>query len=164
MIWLIGMMGSGKTTVGRQVAERLDLPFADSDHEVERHVGLTVRQLWEKHGESALREAESAVVHRLAEGPVSVVATGGGVILDDANVDAMRRTGTVVWLAAHPETLTRRITGTARPLLDVDDVEAKLTDLLTSRTAAYAGAADAVVHTDDLTPEQVVEAVAERLR
>lgn len=161
MIWIIGMMGSGKTTTGRLLARRLHLPFADSDHEVEASLGLTVRQLWERRGEQALRDAESAVVHRLADGPRQVVATGGGVILDPRNVEAMRHSGKVVWLRAEPAVLAARITGSARPLLDVDDVGAKLTELLTARTQLYQSASDLVVDTDRMTVREAVDAVAE---
>lgn len=159
MIWLIGMMGSGKSTIGRALGEALGQSFADSDDEVEASVGLTVRELWEARGEAALRAAESEVVQRLAERSEGVVATGGGVVLDPANVAAMRESGSVVWLQASPPVLAARITGTARPLLDVDDVEARLTGLLTMRTRLYQAAAHHVIDTDHMAADTVVTAV-----
>jgi len=161
MIWLIGMMGSGKSTIGRALQEAAGLEFADSDDEVERATGLTVRQLWERKGEAALRIAETEVVRRLAARGKGVVATGGGVVLDPANVEMMKASGTVVWLRAEPPVLAGRISGTARPLLDVDDVEQKLKAILSDRTVLYEDAADVVIETEGAAPADIVQAVLE---
>ena len=159
MIWLIGMMGSGKSTVGVLLADLLDLPWWDSDDEVEASSGMTVRQLWESQGEQALRSAESEVISRLAGEGEGIVATGGGVVLDPANVETMRRSGTVVWLKAEPPTLAARISGTARPLLDVDDIEQRLADILDNRRSLYAAAAHRQIDTETSSVAEIVAAV-----
>lgn len=159
MIWLIGMMGSGKSTVGKALAERLGLPMWDSDEEVESACGMSVRELWQAEGEAALRAAESAVVQRLAANAEGVVATGGGVVLDPANVAAMQQSGTVVWLRAEPEALATRISGNARPLLDGVDVVGRLAEILDARREIYSGAADITVDTEQLRVSEVVAAV-----
>ena len=161
MIWLIGMMGSGKSTIGEALADSLGEPFVDSDAEVERETGLTVRQLWEQRGEAALRHEESGVVRRLAGSPAGIVATGGGVVLDPGNVEEMRRSGTVVWLRASPGALAARIEGTARPLLDVDDVEARLAEILNARESLYRRAAHVTVDTEGADIASVLASVTE---
>ena len=159
MIWLIGMMGSGKSTVGRRLSEELDTSFMDSDAEVELASGMTVRELWERQGESALRDAETAVVRRLAAEADGIVATGGGVVLDHRNVEAMRSSGTVVWLRADAAVLADRITGTARPLLDGGDTFTLLRTILDARTELYEEAAHAIVDTDEMSVEQTVRSI-----
>ena len=159
MIWLIGMMGSGKSTVGRRLSEELDTSFMDSDAEVELASGMTVRELWERQGESALREAETEVVRRLAAEADGIVATGGGVVLDNRNVEAMRSSGTVVWLRADAAVLADRITGTARPLLDGGDTFTLLRTILDARTELYEEAAHAIVDTDEMSVEQTVRSI-----
>lgn len=160
MIWLVGMMGSGKTTVGRRLAQELDLPFWDSDTEVEASTGLTVRRLWESKGEAALRVAESAVVQELAVLEEGVVATGGGVVLDPTNVEAMRDSGQVIWLSASASVLASRISGTDRPLLDVDDIEGRLREILDQRRHRYESAAHVVIDTEASGLADIVAAVA----
>lgn len=163
MIWLIGMMGSGKSTLGALLAEVLDAPWWDSDREVEASTGMTVRQLWEARGEAALRAAESEVVQGLANRGRGIVATGGGVVLDPANVEAMQRSGTVIWLQAEPPALARRISGNARPLLDTDDVEGRLAEILEGRRDLYAAAANAAIDTETLSPAEIVAEIGRHL-
>lgn len=156
-LWLIGMMGSGKSTVGPLVAERLGLGFVDLDAEIEGG-GVTIEQLFERSGEEAFRDLEEAAIARVAGRDV-VAASGGGAVLRPANVAKMRESGTVVWLDAGPDTLAARIgAGEGRPLLAGDVVE-RVHRLVASRAAAYRAAAHVRVITDGVDPEQVAARV-----
>src|SRR5262245_4413007 len=95
---LIGMPGGGKTTVGRQLARQLRLPFYDSDHEIEARIGQPIRAYFEVHGESAFRDVEQQVIDELAAGRACVLATGGGAVLREANRRALHAHGTVIYL------------------------------------------------------------------
>jgi shikimate kinase len=155
-IWMIGMMGTGKTTVGALVAEQLTRSFMDLDTEIMLHTGRTIPELFEA-GEERFREMESMVLARLAEGDPSVISTGGGSILRPSNVEIMRRTGTLVLLTASTAEITARIRDADdRPL--ATDTSA-LSDLAISRTASYEDAADVTVDTDGKSPDVVAEEV-----
>lgn len=163
MLWLVGMMGSGKSTVGSRVAARLDLDFVDTDQLVAAVTESTITDLWTSRGEESFRRLESQMVASAAAGEPVVVATGGGVVLDEANIVAMRDSGLVVWLKASPEALARRIgRDSKRPLLAASDdpVEA-IRSLLADREARYVEAAHAVVDTDDQPLSAIVERVLE---
>ena len=148
-LWLIGMMGSGKSAVGAAAAKRLGLPFVDTDEEVASRTGSSIAQLWGERGEQAFRDMETAAIRRAAQDQPSVVATGGGVVLSDDNVEAMRSTGVVAWLEASPAVLASRVRpGPSRPLLSDTGSEADLVALLGERETKYREAADHVVSTD----------------
>ena len=158
---LIGMMGSGKTTVGRSLAAALGRPLVDSDAQVEARTGRTVREIFESDGEAAYRVLErEALVDALAEAEPSVVAAAGGVVLDPGNRAVLQEAGTVVWLRARPEVLARRVSAGRdhRPLLG-DDPLAALRRLDAERRPLYEEVADLVVDVDDLSTRQVVTAV-----
>jgi shikimate kinase len=158
-LWLIGMMGSGKSTVGSIVARRLGLEFVDLDTEIEEG-GVTIPQIFAASGEDAFRDLEEAAIARVAGSDV-VVASGGGAVVRPGNVTRMRETGTVVWLDAGPDTLAARVgAGEGRPLLAGDAVE-RLRLLAVTRAAAYRAAAHARVATDGVDPEQVAARVIE---
>lgn len=140
-IALVGLMGAGKTEVGRRLAERLDLPFADTDDEVARSVGLTVPEIFEREGEAAFRERERVAAIALAEGPVRVAATGGGAFADDETRGVLLARCIVVWLDAPVPVLARRVAASSsRPLLSARDPLGALTQLAAERAAAYAQA------------------------
>lgn len=144
-VWLIGMMGSGKTTVGRRLADALGIEFHDTDAAVEEAAGSSIPELWRRRGEEEFRRLEHEAVVRVA-GRRAVVATGGGVVLRDENVAAMRRTGQVVWLDAPAEVLARRVgSGAGRPLLAGDDLPGRFADMLADRAERYRAAAHRVV-------------------
>ena len=148
-IWLIGLMGSGKNAVGAVVAERLGRPFYDIDARVEDGYGRSVSDIFFIEGEDAFRSLESEALAVIATEPDGVVATGGGSILAEDNVEAMRDGGTVVLLDVTPETAAERITDTkSRPLLTGDSRE-MLSDILADRVVAYRVAADVVVDAND---------------
>lgn len=162
---LVGMMGAGKTTVGRLVAGRLGWPYVDSDAEVEEATGRTVADLFAEGGEAAFRAAESAALERalVGEGP-AVVSVAGGAVLDPANRALLRRSGTVVWLRADPSTLAERLRdGAGRPLLRSDPA-ADLARLDAVRRPLYAEVADAVVDVDGVAPAAVADAVLAAVR
>jgi shikimate kinase len=146
---LVGMPGCGKSTVGRHLARQLGLRFADSDHEIERALGVSVREVFEREGEDAFRDHEERTIASLADDARvrgMVLATGGGAVLRPANRDAMRRAGTVFYLRSTPEELHRRLRNDShRPLLQVADPLRKLRDLYRDRDPLYRRAAHYVV-------------------
>jgi shikimate kinase len=159
---LVGMMGSGKTTVGKLVASRLGCGFSDTDDEVELNACLTVREIFERSGESVFRHAEAEALSALmAVGGPRVVAVGGGAVLSEANRQVMRRDATVVWLRTRAGTLTERVgTGEGRPLLASEGhVQGRIAELNDERGALYETVAHVVVDTDGLSPESVADAV-----
>ena len=159
-IVLIGLMGAGKTTVGKLLAGMLGRPFVDTDAVIEHGAGTTVTQLFAEHGERHFRTLESAAVRQVAALRGQVIAAGGGAVLDPSNVTHFRSTGDIVLLDADPSLLAQRVgAGDGRPLLRDTDPAERLAQLRTERAAAYAGAAIHVVDTTDRTPAQVAEAV-----
>jgi shikimate kinase len=155
---LVGMMGSGKTTVGRLAAERLGRPFFDSDQTIEERTGRTVAQIFADDGEPAFRALEAAVLaEALANAAPSVIAAAGGVVLDPANRHRLRDAAWVVWLRADPAILADRVTKSDhRPLL-AEDPEGTLLRLNREREPLYREVADRVVDLDHLKPAEVVE-------
>jgi shikimate kinase len=157
------MMGSGKTTVGRLVADRLGSGFADTDEEIESRSGSSVQEMFEIQGEEAFRRAETeALGDLLARGGPGVVAVGGGAVLSESNRRTMKREATVVWLRASLETLAERVgSGEGRPLLTegsgvvVDTTRDRLAELAQKRQGLYEEVSAVVVDTDDLSPYEV---------
>jgi 5-deoxy-5-amino-3-dehydroquinate synthase len=161
---LVGMMGVGKTTVGRRVAELLGRPLLDSDQMIESRTGRTVRQIFESDGEQAFRELETAaLVDALAEPEPLVIAAAGGVLLRAENRAALERShAKVVWLRADAAVLAERATrGEHRPLLDGDPVAA-MHRLLPEREPLYREAADLIIDTDRLDPDTVAARIVEQ--
>ena len=151
---LVGLMGTGKTTVGRCLADRLGWLFLDSDEMIEMRTGRTVREIWHEDGEAAFRRLESDVLRDALTHENAVVAAAGGVVLDPSNRELLRDEH-VVWLRADPETLVSRAsTGDHRPLLD-DDPDAALRRMAADRSALYAEVADVVVDVDHVTADEV---------
>ena len=158
---LVGLMGSGKTTVGRVVAERMGRHFHDTDAIIEARTGRSVREIFSADGEEAFRDLEAEVLAEIiAEEEPSVIAGAGGVVLREANRAALRAGRCrVVWLCADPAHLIERVTnGGHRPLLD-DDPEARLRQMFIDREAFYREVAHAIVRTDGRNVHEVVEAV-----
>lgn len=161
-IWLIGMMGSGKSVVGRQLGERLGWEWLDLDELLAQQVGTSITGFWADRGEEAFRNIEMEAVRAVASEANRVVATGGGVITREDNVVMMRSSGFVVWLQATPESLVRRIgSGASRPLLHEGERLVTLTELLEEREAAYEAAAHVSVVTDDMPIGAVVDRIEE---
>lgn len=148
-VTLVGMPGSGKSTVGRQLARHLDLPFVDTDAQFERQVGMPIREFFDTHGEAAFRDRESEVIHGLTqEAGALVMATGGGAVIRAENRERLRATSHVFYLRSSPEELHRRLRhDTHRPLLQVADPLRRLRDLYRDRDSWYRQAAHFVVET-----------------
>ena len=145
---LVGLPGSGKSTVGRQLARRLDLPFFDSDHAIEQRLGCPIRSFFEREGEEAFRDVEEAVIAELASSQDGVIATGGGSVLRPANRERLRAAGSVIYLRSTPEDVFRRVRHDAkRPLLQVADPMQRLRDLHAQRDPLYRETAHFVIET-----------------
>ncbi|MDY0038248.1 MAG: shikimate kinase [Zoogloea oleivorans] len=143
---LIGMMGAGKTTVGRKLARRLNCEFVDLDHEIEARTGVSIPTIFEIEGEAGFRQREARVLAELTKSGGRVVATGGGVVLDPRNRAAMQRAGLVVYLHAPPELLYARTRHDRnRPLLQVADPLRRITELVERRDPLYREVADVVI-------------------
>lgn len=140
-ILLVGMMGSGKSTVGRRLAARLGLPFYDADEEIEKAAGLTISEIFERYGEAHFRDGERRVIARLIEGPRCVIATGGGAFAQDATRAAILARGLAIWLDVPIPVLVERVSRrNHRPLLHGRDPVQVITDLMDKRAPAYAEA------------------------
>lgn len=142
----MGMPGCGKSTVGRHLARHLSLPFVDSDTEIERRIGMPIREYFEARGEAAFRDIEQDVIDELTQGAPRVLATGGGAVLRPSNRDALHSRGHVVYLRSTPDELLRRLRhDTQRPLLQVADPLARLRELYRERDPLYRRSAHFVV-------------------
>lgn len=138
---MVGMMGAGKTAVGRALASLLDVPFLDSDHEIEAAANMTVPEIFARDGEAFFRARESEVINRLLGGPACVLSTGGGAFLSPVNRAAITRSGVSVWLNADIDLLWNRVRHRdTRPLLRTADPKATLTALYETRVPEYAKA------------------------
>jgi shikimate kinase len=163
-VLLIGMMGVGKTTTGRLLAQRLGWPYLDSDAQVMRKTGKSVPEIFAADGEAAFRaEEKRALREAVAAGPSVVVSVAGGAVLDPDNRALIAESGTVVWLRAAVATMERRVgAGAGRPLLG-DDPGAALARLYPERRPLYEALADVVVDVDDLTPAEIVDKITAAL-
>lgn len=159
---LVGMMGTGKSTVGQRLAELLERPFVDSDEQVEASTGRTVREIFEAEGEAAFRRCEAkALAEAVGRSTPSVLAAAGGVVLDPANRALLAGAGTVVWLTARPEVLAERVKGGEhRPLL-ADDPLGVLRRLSREREVLYREVADHVIDVATVDAEAVAHQIAE---
>jgi shikimate kinase/3-dehydroquinate synthase len=162
-IVLVGFMGSGKTSTGRRLAQRLGLPFVDADAEIEAAAGMTIAEIFAKHGEPSFRDGERRVMARLLEEGPRVIATGGGAFLNDETRARIAARGVSVWLKADPEVLWRRVRKrTHRPLLQSADPETTLRTLLEQRYPYYARADVTVASRDgphELAVEEIISAI-----
>lgn len=166
-IVLIGFMGTGKSVVGRALAKRLRRRFVDTDSEIEAAAGLTIPEIFSRHGEPYFRHLERQVVQRVAAGAGQVIAAGGGTVVDEENARVLRATGVIVWLVASPEAIYQRVgRSTNRPLLagaGEENRRRRIAELLARREPVYRQCADFSVHTDGLTPWQVAREIEARL-
>ncbi|WP_146345326.1 shikimate kinase [Falsiphaeobacter marinintestinus] len=164
-IVMVGMMGAGKTAVGRALAARLNVPFLDSDAEIEAAANMTVPEIFSRDGESFFRKKESQIIQRLLQNERCVLSTGGGAFLADSNRRMISQSGVSVWLNADLDTLWNRVRHKdTRPLLKTPDPLATLRNLYDARVPIYAEA-DLMVSSDGQTQiEEMVDRVLEALK
>lgn len=159
-IFLVGLMGAGKSTVGRILARRLSKRFVDTDLEIEKRNGVTIPVIFEIEGEEGFRRREQEVLADLAQEQGLVLSTGGGIVLKSENREVLRNHGFVVYLNARPELLADRTKhDRSRPLLNVEDPLTRLRELHAVRDPLYRDVAHAVVETGRGAPQQVVQAI-----
>jgi shikimate kinase len=165
---LVGMMGAGKTSIGKRLAARLEVPFADADHHIEAAAGMTVAEIFAKYGEPEFRRLERSVIARLLGANPHVLATGGGATMDESTRAKMKSTAFTIWLKAPVDVLLGRVKkrqehDQTRPLLNTDDMRGTLERLLTAREPVYA-LADMVLESGDephaVLLEKIVAALA----
>jgi shikimate kinase len=158
LIVLVGMMGVGKSTVGRRLAVRLGLPFIDADSEIEAaHAGMTIPEIFEIHGEPYFRDGEARVIARLLEGGPAVLATGGGAFMREETRRRIRDKGISVWLKADADVILRRVKRRAdRPLLQTADPAATIERFIAEREPVYQHA-DLTIWSRDVPHEKIVE-------
>ena len=162
-LYLVGMMGSGKTSTGRPLAERLGYGFVDADAVIEQAAGCSIPEIFERDGEAGFRALESQVLTAISQRHSLVVATGGGVVTQQENWGLLH-SGVVIWLDVVPEQLMQRLKAdsTVRPLLQTDDPDAALNALLNQRRPLYAEA-DLTVVIDQETPDAVADGILQLL-
>jgi shikimate kinase len=158
-IVLVGMMGAGKSSIGRRLATKLTIPFVDADSAIEEAAGMSIEDMFETHGEPYFRAGEARVIARLLEHGPQVLATGGGAFMQAQTRDTIRLKGVSVWLKADLDVLLRRIKRRSdRPLLKTDDPSATLARLMEERYPTYAEA-DVTVHSRDVPHETIVDEI-----
>jgi shikimate kinase len=158
-IALVGLMGAGKSSIGRRLAQRLGLPFIDADSEIEAAADATIEEIFQRHGEAAFRDGERRVIARILDSPIHVLATGGGAFMDASTRALLRARAVTVWLRADIELMLARVGRRGnRPLLKSGDPRAVLEQLMQQRYPIYAQA-DITVDSVDGPPEATVERV-----
>ena len=164
-IFLIGPMGVGKSTIGRHLAELLNMDFLDSDHEIEKLTGASIALIFEIEGEAGFRKREATVIDELTRKQNLVLATGGGAILLEANRQALHSRGSIVYLHADINTLADRTRRDRhRPLLQTDNPRKRLEELMKIREPLYRKEADLIINTDHRAPSSVAREIAAKLR
>jgi shikimate kinase len=162
-IVLVGLMGAGKTSVGRRLAEKLNLPFVDADHEIALAAGKSIPEIFSDHGEDYFREGERRVITRLLEDGAQVLATGGGAYMNSETRERIRDHGISIWLKADLDLLLKRVSKrNDRPLLQQDDPAKVLQRLMDTRYPVYA-TADVTVESRDVQHGQMVNEVIKAL-
>ncbi|NEV79823.1 shikimate kinase [Rhodopseudomonas sp. BR0C11] len=154
---LIGMMGAGKSTVGRRLALRLGLPFLDADTEIESAAAMTIPEIFETHGEPHFRDGEARVIARLLDGGTKVLATGGGAFMREETRDRIREKAISMWLEAEADVILRRVKRRAdRPLLKTPDPAGTIARLIAERYPLYREA-DITIASRDVPHEKIVD-------
>src|SRR5215468_8442141 len=163
-IVLVGMMGAGKSSIGRRLAARLGIPFSDADAEIEEAAGMSIADIFEAHGEPSFRSGEARVIARLLEHGPQVLATGGGAFINPLTRAKIDEKGISVWLKADVDVLSRRLRRRSdRPLLRTADPTATLTNLLAARNPIY-GEANLMVMSRDVPHDVIVDEIVTALR
>ena len=163
-IVLIGMMGAGKSAIGRMIAQKLNLPFVDADHEIEAAAALTIPEIFEKYGEDHFRYGERRVIARLLRDGVQILATGGGAYMSAETRETIHKHAICIWFRAEFDILWERVSRKShRPLLHTPDPQGTLKSLIETRYPVYEEA-DIIIDCDDVSKEEMRERVIEELR
>ena len=159
-IILIGFMGTGKTAVGKRLASILNMDFYDTDQEIEKVTGMSINKLFQKHGEIRLKSEEALIVKKLRKLKNSIVATGGGMVLDRNNIETLKQTGTLICLTADPEVIYERVKRrNTRPLLRKgDDLHSNIINLMQEREEFYRSA-DKTIDTSNLDFDEIINEI-----
>jgi shikimate kinase len=161
---LIGMMGAGKSTIGRRLAARLRLPFLDADIEIEAAAGMSIPDIFETHGEPHFRDGEARVIARLLDNGPAVIATGGGAFMREETRNRIRDKAVSIWLKADADVIMKRVKRRAdRPLLQTEDAAATVSRLLEAREPVYRNA-DLTIWSRDVPHDRIVDECIEALR
>ncbi|HEV3394264.1 MAG TPA: shikimate kinase [Chthoniobacterales bacterium] len=163
-IVLVGMMGAGKSSVGRCLQRRTGLARLDTDEIVAKEFGVSIREIFRTHGEQKFRDAETQALGELAPDRPTIIVTGGGIVLRPQNVDLLKRLGTIVWLNADEATLFERASRrNERPLLQNENPRTAFSELLRKRIPLYRSTAHFEIDTSRMTHDEVAEAILSRL-
>lgn len=163
-IVLTGFMGTGKTAVGKELSRMLDMRVIDIDAEIEKNQKMSINEIFRTHGETYFRDIETQTIKQFAREDRCIIATGGGAVLRDENMDTLREKGTVFCLNAAPETILERTSRSKeRPLLNVDDPLSRIREMLAHRRPFYEKAG-IMIDTNDKTPLEIAEEIVEILQ
>jgi shikimate kinase len=163
-IILTGFMGTGKTEVGKELSRLLNMKLIDVDTEIEKSKNMTINEIFKQFGESRFREIETEMIRKLSEDKNCVISTGGGAVLKQENMDALRENGIVINLMATPETILKRTSNSDdRPLLQVENPLDRIKELLNFRRPFYEKA-DLMIDTEGKTPLQIAEEIIEKVK
>ncbi len=161
---LTGFMGTGKTEVGRMLAQKLGYKLIDADTEIEKEQKITITEIFKQYGEPKFRDIEADVIKRLSLIKNSVISTGGGAVLRQENIDNLKKNGIIICLTASPETILKRTgNNNDRPLLQVENPLQKIKELLEFRKPYYERS-DVMIDTEGKSPLQVVEEIIEKVK
>lgn len=159
-IYLIGFMGTGKTTIALQLGQQLEYKVTDLDQEIEKKAGMCISQIFSEFGEAGFRHLESEMIRTCLKKEQHIIACGGGAVLKQKNVDSMRKSGIILLLTARPETILGRLKNdTTRPLLNGRMNKEYLEKMLLERSGFYEYAADVIISTDDKNPEELIKEI-----
>lgn len=163
-IVLTGFMGTGKTAVGRELSRLLNMKLIDVDTEIEKSQKMTINEIFRQFGEPRFREMETEMIKQVSQNNNIIISTGGGAVLRQENMDAMRENGVIICLMATPETILKRTSNNSdRPLLQVENPLRRIKELLNYRKPFYERA-DVMIDTEGKTPLQIAEEIIERVR
>lgn len=164
-IIFIGIMGSGKTTIGKKIARNLNYDFIDTDHEIENITGMSIPDLFKKEGELRFRSEETHALKRIENKNPAVISTGAGIILKKQNREIIKNLGIIVFLDADVETIIERVSrNTNRPLLKVDNLEEKVRVLISERRELYLEIADIIIDTGSDRFENIINITEKKIR